>query len=72
VLDLEIVGEFAAVEGPGQVGEAQAAVADRAGNAEAGGGDFVRAEELFDDLFEAGVVLGGIALVAGVLQDCRW
>jgi hypothetical protein len=39
VVDFEVVGQLAAVEGPGQVGEAQAAVADRAGDAEAGGGD---------------------------------
>jgi hypothetical protein len=64
VLNIEAGGELAAIEGPGKVGEAQAAVADRAWNAEAGGGDFFCAEKVFDDDFEAGIILGFVDLVA--------
>ena len=39
VLDAEGLGELSAVEDPGEVGELEAAVADGAGDAEAGGED---------------------------------
>ena len=68
VVDAEVDRELVAVQGPGKVGEAQAAVAHRAGHAEAGRGYLVRAQKLFYDLFQAGVFLGRKALVAGVLK----
>ena len=64
MLDGEAGGELAAVQGPGQIGQAQSAIADGAGDAEAGGGDFVGAEELLDDDFKAGVILGPVDFVA--------
>ncbi len=63
-----LADELAAVQGPGQVGEAQAAVAHRAGHAEAGRSDLGRAEKLLDDLFQPGVVFGRKALIAGGFQ----
>ncbi len=69
VRDAERVLEVAAVEGPGKIGELEAAVADGAGDAEAGGGDVLfvfgaGAEEVFDCAFEAGEFVGGEFLVA--------
>src|SRR5208282_5147254 len=68
VLDGEAGSQLAAVQGPGQVGQAQAAVAHRAGHAEAGRMNLVRAQKLFDDLFQAGVVPGLNLLIARINQ----
>ena len=71
VVDAEAGRELAAVQGPGQVGQAQAAVAHRAGHAEAGRGHLVRAQKLLDDLFQAGVILGRIDACRGCIPVCR-
>ena len=68
VRNAEVDGQLAAVQGPGQVGEAQAAVAHRAGHAKAGRRHLVRAQKLFNDLFQSGIVLGRDTARRGSIQ----
>ncbi len=61
-------GQLAAVQRPGQVGQAKTTVAHRARHAKTGRSHFVGGQKLFYDLFQAGVFLGRILLISVLLQ----
>src|SRR3984957_9154922 len=68
VLDAQVGREFAAVEGPGKVGEPQAAVPHGAGATEAGGRYLVGSQKVLDDDFEPRILPGPVNLVPGMFQ----